>query len=146
MIHILIGGSVFLTPVLKHVPMAVLYGVFLYMGVTSLAGVQVGVFIHIYIYLFLSLFLSLSLSLSLSQCLKNHMSIPPLFNYDYLQFVQRITILLMPQKGQPDYIFLRHVETKRVHTFTFIQIICMLLMWVTKSIKSISILFPLLVC
>ena len=98
------------------------------------------------LFIYISLFLSLFLSLSLSQSIENHMSIPPLFNYDYLQFVQRITILLMPQKGQPDYIFLRHVETKRVHTFTFIQIICMLLMWVTKSIKSISILFPLLVC
>ena len=39
-IHILIALSVNLTGVLRHVPMAVLYGVFLYMGVTSLAGVQ----------------------------------------------------------------------------------------------------------
>lgn len=98
-IHILIGSSVFLTPVLKHVPMAVLYGVFLYMGVTSLGGVQ---------------------------------------------FVQRILILFMPQKSQPDYVFLRHVETKRVHVFTVMQIVCMLFMWVVKSIKMISILFPIL--
>ena len=38
MIFLMIGVSVFLTPVLAHIPMAVLYGVFLYMGVSSLNG------------------------------------------------------------------------------------------------------------
>ena len=35
-----IGLSVFLTPVLKFIPMPVLYGVFLYMGISALDGVQ----------------------------------------------------------------------------------------------------------
>ncbi|TRY61887.1 hypothetical protein TCAL_09266 [Tigriopus californicus] len=40
LIFIFIGVSVFLGPMLKHIPMPVLYGVFLYMGVASLNGLQ----------------------------------------------------------------------------------------------------------
>ncbi|XP_072214162.1 electroneutral sodium bicarbonate exchanger 1 isoform X3 [Excalfactoria chinensis] len=40
MIFVLMGCSVFLTAVLKFIPMPVLYGVFLYMGVSSLRGIQ----------------------------------------------------------------------------------------------------------
>uniref|UniRef100_A0A2K6GP21 Anion exchange protein n=2 Tax=Propithecus coquereli TaxID=379532 RepID=A0A2K6GP21_PROCO len=40
MIFILMGLSVFMTSVLKFIPMPVLYGVFLYMGVSSLKGIQ----------------------------------------------------------------------------------------------------------
>uniref|UniRef100_UPI0035901A00 anion exchange protein 2-like isoform X2 n=1 Tax=Myxine glutinosa TaxID=7769 RepID=UPI0035901A00 len=39
-IAILIGLSVVLAPVLKQIPLAVLFGIFLYMGVTSLSGIQ----------------------------------------------------------------------------------------------------------
>ncbi|XP_072310335.1 electrogenic sodium bicarbonate cotransporter 4 [Eucyclogobius newberryi] len=40
MVFILTGVSVFLAPVLQYIPMPVLYGVFLYMGVASLSGIQ----------------------------------------------------------------------------------------------------------
>ncbi|KAJ8334562.1 hypothetical protein SKAU_G00402010 [Synaphobranchus kaupii] len=40
MIFVLMGMSVFMTSVLKFIPMPVLYGVFLYMGVSSLKGIQ----------------------------------------------------------------------------------------------------------
>nr|XP_008519438.1 PREDICTED: sodium bicarbonate cotransporter 3 isoform X2 [Equus przewalskii] len=40
MIFILMGLSVFMTSILKFIPMPVLYGVFLYMGVSSLKGIQ----------------------------------------------------------------------------------------------------------
>ncbi|XP_055039873.2 sodium-driven chloride bicarbonate exchanger isoform X5 [Misgurnus anguillicaudatus] len=40
MIFVLMGCSVFMTSVLKHIPMPVLYGVFLYMGASSLRGIQ----------------------------------------------------------------------------------------------------------
>uniref|UniRef100_A0A8C4ECC3 Anion exchange protein n=1 Tax=Dicentrarchus labrax TaxID=13489 RepID=A0A8C4ECC3_DICLA len=40
MIFILMGCSVFMTSALKFIPMPVLYGVFLYMGVSSLRGIQ----------------------------------------------------------------------------------------------------------
>ncbi|CAG2053057.1 unnamed protein product, partial [Timema podura] len=40
LIFLMMGLSVVLTPVLRHIPMAVLYGVFLYMGIASLKGLQ----------------------------------------------------------------------------------------------------------
>ncbi|XP_069798739.1 electrogenic sodium bicarbonate cotransporter 4 isoform X2 [Dendropsophus ebraccatus] len=39
-VFVLTGISVFLAPVLKYIPMPVLYGIFLYMGVASLNGIQ----------------------------------------------------------------------------------------------------------
>jgi hypothetical protein len=39
-VHLLIGASLFLLPMLKLVPQAVLYGLFLYMGIVSIAGNQ----------------------------------------------------------------------------------------------------------
>ncbi|UYV73777.1 SLC4A7 [Cordylochernes scorpioides] len=98
-IFALVGLSVFFTPVLQLIPMPVLFGVFLYMGISSIKDSQ---------------------------------------------FYDRILIILMPQKYQPDYAFLRHVPTWRVHLFTFIQTLCLLLLWAIKSYKSTSILFPLM--
>ncbi|XP_027498953.1 anion exchange protein 4 [Corapipo altera] len=40
-VFILMGVSVFMAPVLKHIPMPVLYGVFLHMGVAALNSIQV---------------------------------------------------------------------------------------------------------
>ncbi|KAK1788954.1 hypothetical protein P4O66_014946, partial [Electrophorus voltai] len=40
MIFVLMGCSVFMTSILKFIPMPVLYGVFLYMGASSLRGIQ----------------------------------------------------------------------------------------------------------
>jgi mannitol/fructose-specific phosphotransferase system IIA component (Ntr-type) len=39
-VHLLIGASLFLLPLLQTVPKAVLYGLFLYMGIVSIAGNQ----------------------------------------------------------------------------------------------------------
>ncbi|KMQ86785.1 sodium-driven chloride bicarbonate exchanger, partial [Lasius niger] len=108
---------------LRNIPMPVLFGVFLYMGVASLKG---------------------------------------------LQFFDRILIMLMPVKYQPDYMFLRQdtcesnvtsklfyfqyfetsmclqVPLKRVHMFTVIQLTCLACLWLIKSFSSTSILFPLM--
>ena len=62
-----------------------------------------------------------------------------------LQFFDRILIVFMPVKYQPDYIYLRHVKVLRVHLFTLIQFICFVAMWVIKSVKDTSITFPVLV-
>ncbi|XP_055376654.1 electroneutral sodium bicarbonate exchanger 1 isoform X10 [Condylostylus longicornis] len=99
LIFLMIGLSVLLTPLLCHIPMPVLYGVFLYMGVSSLKG---------------------------------------------LQFFDRILIMFMPIKYQPDYMFLRQVPIKRVHLFTIIQLACLAVLWIIKSFKQTSILFPLM--
>ncbi|KAL1494696.1 hypothetical protein ABEB36_010256 [Hypothenemus hampei] len=99
LIFLTIGLSVFLTPMLGHIPMPVLFGVFLYMGVASLKG---------------------------------------------LQFFDRILIMFMPNKYQPDYMFLRQVPIKKVHLFTLIQLACLICLWSIKSFSSTSILFPLM--
>ncbi|EAT37255.1 AAEL010738-PB [Aedes aegypti] len=99
LIFLTIGCSVLLTPLLSHIPMPVLYGVFLYMGAASLKG---------------------------------------------LQFFDRLMIMLMPIKYQPDYMFLRQVPIRRVHLFTLIQLACLIMLWVIKSFSSTSILFPLM--
>ncbi|CAC5411214.1 Anion exchange protein 3,Anion exchange protein 4,Sodium bicarbonate cotransporter 3,Sodium-driven chloride bicarbonate exchanger,Electroneutral sodium bicarbonate exchanger 1,Electrogenic sodium bicarbonate cotransporter 1,Electrogenic sodium bicarbonate cotransporter 4 [Mytilus coruscus] len=61
------------------------------------------------------------------------------------QFVDRLILFLQPRKYQPDVPYIRHVQLWRIHMFTIIQIICLVLLWVVKSIKAISIAFPLLV-
>ncbi|XP_021934526.1 sodium-driven chloride bicarbonate exchanger isoform X3 [Zootermopsis nevadensis] len=99
LIFLMIGLSVVLTPVLGNIPMPVLFGVFLYMGVASLRG---------------------------------------------LQFVDRLLIIFMPVKYQPDHMFLRQVPLKRVHIFTIIQLTCLVILWVIKSFSTTSILFPLM--
>ncbi|XP_075207405.1 electrogenic sodium bicarbonate cotransporter 1 isoform X8 [Anomaloglossus baeobatrachus] len=98
-VFLLTGISVFMAPILKFIPMPVLYGVFLYMGVASLNGVQ---------------------------------------------FMDRLKLLLMPAKHQPDFIYLRHVPLRRVHLFTFIQIVCLALLWILKSTVA-AIVFPVMI-
>ena len=61
----------------QYIPMPVLYGVLLYMGVSSLKG---------------------------------------------MQFIDRLGLIFMPPKYQPDYSYLRHVPILKVHLFTFIQV------------------------
>ncbi|XP_040473154.1 band 3 anion transport protein isoform X5 [Falco naumanni] len=39
-VAVLIGVSILMEPILKYIPLAVLFGIFLYMGVTSLFGIQ----------------------------------------------------------------------------------------------------------
>ncbi|XP_072289637.1 solute carrier family 4 member 4a isoform X12 [Eucyclogobius newberryi] len=98
-VFILTGLSVFMSPILKFIPMPVLYGVFLYMGVASLNGVQ---------------------------------------------FMDRLKLLLMPAKHQPDLIYLRHVPLRKVHLFTFIQVLCLALLWILKSTVA-AIVFPVMI-
>ncbi|KAM9841801.1 electrogenic sodium bicarbonate cotransporter 1-like isoform 1-T2 [Aulostomus maculatus] len=98
-VFILTGLSVFMAPILKFIPMPVLYGVFLYMGVASLNGVQ---------------------------------------------FMDRLQLLLMPAKHQPDLIYLRHVPQRRIHLFTFIQCLCLALLWILKSTVA-AIIFPVMI-
>ncbi|XP_036454854.1 solute carrier family 4 member 4a isoform X1 [Colossoma macropomum] len=98
-VFLLTGLSVFMSPILKFIPMPVLYGVFLYMGVASLNGVQ---------------------------------------------FMDRLQLLLMPAKHQPDLIYLRHVPLRKVHLFTFVQMLCLALLWILKSTVA-AIVFPVMI-
>ncbi|MEQ2298817.1 Band 3 anion exchange protein [Ameca splendens] len=40
MVAIMVGVSIFMEPILRMIPMTALFGIFLYMGITSLSGVQ----------------------------------------------------------------------------------------------------------
>ncbi|XP_039187876.1 electroneutral sodium bicarbonate exchanger 1 isoform X2 [Crotalus tigris] len=99
MIFVLMGLSVFITSVLKFIPMPVLYGVFLYMGVSSLNGIQ---------------------------------------------FFDRLKLMGMPSKHQPDFIYLRHVPLRKVYLFTMIQLTCLIILWVVKASPA-AIIFPMMV-
>ncbi|NXD76350.1 S4A4 protein, partial [Halcyon senegalensis] len=98
-VFVLMGVSVFMAPVLRHIPMPVLYGVFLHMGVVALNSIQL---------------------------------------------TDRVRLLLMPAKHQPDFTYLRHVPLRRVHLFTVIQLLCLALLWVVKSTTA-AIIFPVMV-
>ncbi|KAB0395741.1 hypothetical protein E2I00_001923, partial [Balaenoptera physalus] len=106
MIFILMGSSVFMTSILKFIPMPVLYGVFLYMGASSLKGIQVN-------------YRNASTSVM-----------------TYLKFFDRIKLFWMPAKHQPDFIYLRHVPLRKVHLFTVIQMSCLGLLWIIKVSRA----------
>ena len=98
-VFLLTGLSVKLAPILLYIPMPVLYGVLMYMGVNTLRG---------------------------------------------MQFIDRIFLILMPAKHQPDYMYLRHVPLKKVHLFTAIQAGALAALWIIKSTAA-SLIFPLMV-
>lgn len=60
------------------------------------------------------------------------------------QFMDRLLLVLMPAKHQPDLIYLRHVPQRRIHLFTFIQGLCLALLWILKSTVA-AIVFPVMV-
>ena len=62
-----------------------------------------------------------------------------------LEFVQRILLLFRPRNNLPDLVYLRQVRLSRVHLFTLIQIICLVILFLLKMNKMISITFPLMV-
>ena len=53
--------------------------------------------------------------------------------------------MFMPAKYQPDYMFLRNVPMRRVHLFTSIQLLCILVLCVIKELDIVSIVFPVMV-
>ena len=62
-----------------------------------------------------------------------------------VQFVQRVLVMLMPPKYQPDYMFLRNVPMRRVHLFTVIQLVCIVVLCIIKELGIVSIIFPVMV-
>lgn len=99
LIHLLIGLSLFLAPLLRGIPIAVLYGVFLYLGITALS---------------------------------------------HLRLTERIKLLFIHSRFHPDKRFIRKVETRKVHLFTLIQIVCLVLVLAVKN-SVIAPAFPFFV-
>lgn len=110
-------------PILSRIPLAVLFGIFLYMGVTSLSGIQ----------LFDRILLLFK---------------PPKYHPD-VPFVKRVRGFEAVQpgwgrsvrRGQPLTSASPQVKTWRMHLFTVIQIICLAALWAVKS-TSASLALP----
>lgn len=62
-----------------------------------------------------------------------------------VQFIDRCLLFFMPSKHQPDYVYLRHVPLPKVYLFTFFQAVGLAMLWVIKSMKPVSIIFPMMV-
>jgi hypothetical protein len=60
------------------------------------------------------------------------------------QFVQRLGLLFMPVKNQPDFSWLRSVRMHRVHLFTSIQAISVIALFIIRYASAIAMAFPLM--
>ena len=97
---ILVALSVMAYPVLRLLPLPVLYGLLFYLGVSSLDGIQ---------------------------------------------FMKRIKLFFVPNKYKPDCKYFRHIPTHRIHAFTIIQIVFLLLLIVFQVVAELKVVFPLIV-
>lgn len=99
-VHSLVLASIFALGVIKLIPVPVLYGVFLYMGLASLGSNQ---------------------------------------------FWRRITMFFMQPSMYPKEPYVEHMEAKKIHTFTAIQLLLFGILYTVKSIKSVAIAFPVII-
>ncbi|KAI6205230.1 Anion exchange protein [Aphelenchoides besseyi] len=59
-------------------------------------------------------------------------------------YVQRLGLLFMPVKNQPDLPWLRAVRMHRVHLFTFIQTLSIILLFIIRYASRIAMVFPVM--
>lgn len=105
--HILIGLSILMRDALKQIPLSVLYGFFLFLGICTLDGNQ---------------------------------------------FWDRILLLFTQSEKYPTTHYVRRVPIRRIHLYTSIQMVLLLLLWFDKSnfyagetIFNTGLLFPLII-
>jgi hypothetical protein len=98
-IHLLVALSIFFLSYIGYIPMAVLFGLFLYMGFASLGGNQ---------------------------------------------FAERLMLWITDPKLYPKTHYTMQVPPREIHKFTFIQLVCFVVLWVLKASK-LGILFPLMI-
>ncbi|XP_051570670.1 solute carrier family 4 member 1a (Diego blood group) [Myxocyprinus asiaticus] len=96
LVAVMIGVSILMEPILKMIPMTALFGIFLYMGITSLNGIQLW---------------------------------------------DRMLLLIMPKKHHPSVPFVTRVPTMRMHLYTLIQVMCLVILWAVKS-STFSLALP----
>jgi len=95
--HILLGSCLAFLPVLKLLPMPVLYGVFLFMGLSSLPGIE---------------------------------------------FWNRCLLWFQQPSKYPETVFIKYMETKRIHYFTLWQCVFFSGIFVIMNTPGASIIFP----
>ncbi|XP_051743481.1 solute carrier family 4 member 1a (Diego blood group) isoform X2 [Ctenopharyngodon idella] len=96
LVAVMVGVSILMEPILKMIPMTALFGIFLYMGITSLSGIQLW---------------------------------------------DRMLLLIMPKKHHPPVPYVTRVPTMRMHLYTFIQVVCLAILWAVKS-STFSLALP----
>ncbi|KAM8836202.1 solute carrier family 4 member 1b (Diego blood group) [Spinachia spinachia] len=96
LVALLVGLSILMEPILKLIPISALFGIFLYMGVTSLNGIQLW---------------------------------------------DRMLLLIVPKKYHPNKPYATKVSTGRMHLYTAIQIVCLVILWIVKS-SPVSLALP----
>jgi len=100
LIHVLCLASLFALDALKLIPMPVLYGVFLFMGLVSLGSNTLW---------------------------------------------SRFLMFFMQPSKYPLEAYTMHMKPKRMHLFTVIQLGLFALLYTVKAIKTIAIIFPLII-
>eukprot|EP00978_Attheya_sp_CCMP212_P048325 scaffold504736_cov169-Attheya_sp.AAC.1 len=91
--------SLLVLPVLRLLPLPVLYGVFLFMGLSSLPSIQ---------------------------------------------FWNRVLLFFQQPSKYPKTVFAQHMEKKRIHMYTGLQILFFSGVFVVQNIPAIAIIFPLM--
>ena len=128
-VSVVLGFTVFLSSFLKLVPFPVLYGVFLYMGVSSIGGIQ---FID-------RLFLLL-------MPVKHHPSVSYIRRVRNKNFDKNFVKLIHSSSISRNFFFLfMQVRTWKMHFFTIVQFCGLALLWGVKSWKAIALAFPFFV-
>lgn len=100
LVHIFIACCLFALFIIKLIPVPVLYGVFMFMG---LAGLSTN------------------------------------------QFWNRFLLYFMQPVKYPNTVYIEHVKTKRVHLYTFVQMLSFGMLYAVKSIDAIAIAFPVII-
>ncbi len=96
-VHALIGGSLLFLGLLRAIPMSVVFGLFLFMGIASLRGNQ---------------------------------------------FIDRLKLWVTDPDLYPPTHYVRRVSRTVLHTFTLIQVGCLIFLWTVKE-SSFGVLFPI---
>ena len=124
LIHVLIGCSLFLAPVLKFLPRAVLQGVFFYMGIASLTGNN----------LFDRLFLWLIWDPA-KYPQYHYIQKLPISRVHLYTFVQVIYCMVLCFRPRP------HAASV-CFRLVCLQVICLAILYGLKAIKETSVVFP----
>ncbi|XP_028395702.1 band 3 anion transport protein-like isoform X2 [Dendronephthya gigantea] len=62
-----------------------------------------------------------------------------------VQMIERFFLMFMAPGQHPDIPYLKNVPLSKVYLFTIIQVGCVVILWIVKSIKDVAAIFPLVV-
>jgi hypothetical protein len=114
-VHLLIGCTIFAAPIIRKIPVAALFGIFLYFGIVSISGTQ--------------LFSRLK------------MTFIPTKYHPNVGYLRRVFFYLSMIEIKNDYFYFVKVRQMKRHMYTFIQVIAAGLL-ITIKITKFAFLFP----